>query len=88
MSRSEGLKMSMEIIQDIENNKEYSTEDKKYWTTRVLLADIASSLAAIADKLCNAKPLINCNTCKHEDKEPDDKPCIYCNKFDEWEAKE
>ncbi len=98
MSRAEGLKMSMEMIMDIENNKKYTLEEKRYWTNRILLGDIAASLAAIAD---NTSPkAIADNTSKEEETKAcvdckyymcshTEYPCCQCDiTRDMWEAKE
>lgn len=92
MSRVEGLKMSMEMLQDIENNKAYTLEEKMYWTTRVLLADIASNLAAIADNKCKEEneKAKDCEGCKYIYRDFKDYPCIKCKNAhgNMWEAKE
>ena len=91
MNRTDGLKKTLEMIQDIEGQK-LTDEEKKFWTMRMLLVDIASSLATIADNT-NLNPTkdkgADCEGCKYIYRGEKDYPCINCKHAhgNMWEAR-
>lgn len=81
MSREEQNKDSFETVQEIERSKSYSDQEKKYWTTRILLADMSASLAIIADCLAGhrEKDNDNCNDCVFANYPEAAEPCCRCS---------